>query len=249
MLIRWRTVLVIAAACAAAVAVAACGGPAAEPTPTPQPTPVPTPTPVPLTEQQVLDRAGEVMGEVVSFHFEMTHEVGTSEFLPGLNVEEVGGVVKVPDSIDVEYNGLFNDIPLRVKLIAIGDANWLTNPLTGSWESVDPAVSPVAFFKPEEGIKAVISSIYEAEFVVPPDGDEYRISGRMPPTAMVALMGQTVEEGFVDVEVWIGADTFLLSKARFSGRVVPLDGDDTVRVVTLWRYDEPTSIEPPPTDP
>ena len=125
--------------------------PAPTPTPTPTPAPTPTPTPAPLTEADVLQRAGAVMSGLKTFDFALTHEVGSSEFLPGLAVEEVKGQLEIPDKLSVEFSGLFGDIPIQVKLIKVGDLHYITNPLTGVWEEVPAANSPVGFFRPRRG--------------------------------------------------------------------------------------------------
>ncbi len=232
-----RTARVALAACLAAVALA-CGGPE------PLPTPTPTSTPVPLTADEVVSRSGAVMSALDSFQFDLTHEVGASAFLPGVSVERAAGQLEIPNKLIVEFTGLFGDFPIRVKLIAIDDANYLTNPITGSWETVETRLSPVAFFKPDEGIITVMSSITEARFEGPQD-DVYRIAGRMPASALSALMGATVEDAKVDVDLEIQADTFLLTKMRFAGQVTPSDDPTTVRVVTLSKFDEPVAIEAP----
>ena len=237
MRISLRLALLTLAACLASVALA-CDGPE------PLPTPTPTHTPVPLTADEVLSRSGAVMGDLKTFQFDLTHEVGTSAFLPGLSVERTVGQLEIPNKLIVEFTGLFGDFPIRVKLIAIDDANYLTNPITGSWEVVEAAVSPIAFFKPDEGIITVMSSITEARFQGSQD-DVYRIAGRMPASALSALMGTTVEDGTVAVDVEIQADSFHLTKVRFAGQVTPSDDPNTVRVVTLSNFDKPVTIEEP----
>ena len=237
MRISLRLAVVALAACLSPVALA-CGGPE------PLPTPTPTSTPVPLTADEVLSRSGTVMGDLKSFEFDLTHEVGASAFLPGVSVERATGQLVIPNKLIVEFIGLFGDFPIRVKLIAIDDANYLTNPITGSWEVVEATLSPVAFFKPDEGIITVMSSIAEAKFQGSQD-DVYRIVGRMPASALSALMGATVEDGLVDVDLEIQADSLLLTKVRFAGQVTPSDDPSTVRVVTLSKFDEPLAIEAP----
>ena len=240
-----------AAAPAEAAAPTAAPEPTAAPTPTPTPTPTPaptpTPTPTPLTEADVLQRAGAVMSGVKTFDFALTHEMGTSEFLPGLAVEEVTGQLEIPDKLSVEFSGLFGDIPIQVKLIKIGDLHYITNPLTGVWEEVPAANSPVAFFRPEEGIAAVMASI--AATFDGPEGDVYSLSGTLPASAFAALVGDTLEDAVVDVTIEIQADSFQLTKIRFAGQVSPLDDPSVVRVVELSRFGESVSIEAPDTAP
>ena len=52
-------------------------------------------------------------------------------------------------------------------------------------------------------------------------------------------------DGVVDLEVEIDAHTLHLKLARFTGQVAPSDAPNTVRVVTLSKFDEPVNIEAP----
>jgi hypothetical protein len=192
----------------------------------------------------VLARSGEVMANLGTFHFQMVHEVGSTAFLPGLNVEDTFGDVQPPDRLYAEFSGLFGNIPIHAKLIAIGDANYMTNPLNGEWQKIDANVSPIQFFNPKEGISSVLDEVTGAVFVES-GRDQYKLTGKVPASSLEALLGATVKEGVVDLEVEIDAHTLHLTLARFTGQVAPSDGPDTVRVVTLSKFDEPVNIEAP----
>ena len=188
------------------------------------------------------------MGGLKTFHFDLTHEVGTSEFLPGLSVEQVAGQLEIPNKLSVEFSGLYGDIPIRVKLIVIDGVNYITNPLTRVWAEVPAENSPVAFFRPQEGIAAVMSAITDASFDGP-EGEVYRLSGSISASAFAGLLGDTAEDAVVDVNIEVQADNFQLTKIRFAGQVTPTDDPSTVRVIELSRFDEPVTIEVPETAP
>ena len=219
-----------------AIVASACGGS--------EPVATPVPTAEPLTEAEVLSRSANLMAGLATFRFEMTHEVGTTEFLPGVEVEEVFGDVQPPDRLYCEFSGLFGNIPINAKLIAIGDANYMTNPLTGEWQEIDATVSPIQFFNPKEGVSSVLDEVTGAAFVAS-EPDLYKLTGKVPVGSLEALMGATVEGGIVDIEVEIDAGSLHLKLVRFIGQVTLSDTPDTVRVVTLSRFDEPVTIEAP----
>ena len=222
------------------------------PSPTDSSTPLATPTQaslaVPLTADEVLSQADTAMGNLRTFQFDLTHEAGTSELLPGLDVERALGQLEIPSRQIIEFIGLFGDFPIRVKLIAIDGATYLTNPITGSWEVVSARVSPIAFFKPDELVTTVISSITEAVVQGSRD-DVYQIAGRVPASALSALVGATLEDAIVEVDLEIRADSFHLTRVRFTGQVAPTDAPSTVRVVNLSHFDEPVMIEAPEINP
>lgn len=233
---RGPLLLILALSTASLFAAAACGGPG--------PAATPAPTREPLTEAEVLARSGELMASLTSFRYEMIHEVGTTAFLPGLEIEKTLGDVQTPDRLYSEFSGLFGDIPISAKLIALSDRNFMTNPLTGKWQEIDAAVSPIGFFNPKQGISSMMSQVTDARFVAS-GPSVYRLTGRMPAASLEPLMGATVENGVVDVELEIDADSLHLKMARFLGQVNPTDTPETIRVVTLSRFNEPVNIEAP----
>ena len=134
--------------------------PSPTPEPTATPTPSPTPTPVPLDAKEVLERAGRVMSELSSFHFRLKHQKGSTEFAPGLYVEEAEGDVVNPDSIQVAFTGTFGKgFAIRSELITIGTTSYMKNPLSGKWEAVPVEISPLGFFSPARGIAAMTGKV------------------------------------------------------------------------------------------
>ena len=134
---------------------------------------------VALTVSDVISKSGEYMTTLTSFNFKMTHEVGATEFLPGLNVEEVSGDVQPPDLLAAEFVGMFGAFPIRSMLVAIGKDNYLTNPLTGVWEQIEPTVNLGGFFNTSEGMASLLEKMTGTEFLLDPtlESSNYKIKG------------------------------------------------------------------------
>jgi lipoprotein LprG len=215
--------------------------------PTPTATAVPTPTPTPVTPQGALAQSGEVMASLTSFHFRMVHEIGSTEMLPGLKVDDVFGDVQTPDRLFAEFRGLFGSFTIKAQIIAIGNDNYMTNPLSGTWEKVDTQVTPIGFFNPRQGIASMMGQITEAEFLDPitTGSNTLVIGGVLQAQALRPLLGNTLTTELVKVELHIERTSLRLLKAVFDGAVTPTDQADTLRVVTLTRFNEPVTIEPP----
>ena len=135
------------------------------PTPLPSPTPSPSPTPTPINPQALLEESGRAMEKLRSFRFRLVHESGGTPLLPNLVVQEVQGDVIKPDRISADFSGTFGGFAIKSSLISLGDASYMTNPLTGQWESVPTQVSPLAFFDPGRGIAAMMSRVEEASLL------------------------------------------------------------------------------------
>ena len=207
----------------------------------------PTATPTPLDPEAVLAKSGQVMGDLRTFHFKLEHPVGSTALIPGLAVDEAEGDIVKPDRLEAKFSARFGNIAVLSRMKAIGDVNYLTNPLTGDWETVDTNVSPIGFFNPSKGITGMLAQLEQVALLKAPRsaGDVYVLKGMLPVDALGPLLGSTLEDTLVETELTIRADSFHLLKAVFDGRVIPTDADEVVRVVTLSRFNEDIVIEPP----
>lgn len=238
------TMLVATGLATVVIGAYACGGSASAPTPTLPPTPEPTtaPTPVPLTVAEVLERAGTVMETLESFEFLIGHESGATPLMPNLNLEEASGQVIRPDKITTDFSGTFGGYAFKSSLVSLGDTTYMTNPLTGLWEEVPTELNPYQFFNPQAGIAAMMSQVVEARMVQ--KGGVYRITGMLPAQALGPLLGTTVEDSLISVEIEIDAE-FRIVEAVLDGRATPNEPDGTVRVIRLSQFNEPFEIQPP----
>ena len=242
--------LAFAVALAALVTIS-CGGAAVDataapgPSPTPTSSPTPTPTPPPFDAEATLSHSGKVMGELSSFRFNLKHEGGGTEFLPGMIVEEAAGTVVNPDKISVSFSGTFGErYAYRASLVTLGGESYMTNPLTGVWEAMPTGVSPLGFFNPTRGIAAIMLQLGQVRLAG--DGaEELRLSGVLPAEALAPLLGGTLEGVTVRVDLVIDSMDLYLLQARVMGRVTPNDPGGIVRVIVVSAFDEPAVIEAP----
>lgn len=219
----------------------ACGGGSA-PAATTTPTSTPTPTPTPMDPQTVLDRAGDAMDGISSFEFRLDHESGGTVLMPNLVIGEIEGHVIRPDRLSIDFRGRFGNFPIKGRLISVADVTYMTNPLTDAWEVVPQDVSPVGFFNE---IAGMLSQVTQA--VAAPNGpDVHRITGRLPAEALEPLVGTTVTGTTIAVDLVVRGSDFYLLEATFHGRVNEAEDADTVRVITLSRFNESFTVEPPP---
>lgn len=235
--------LALAAAILAAIALAqACGRSTPPPTPTPAPTSTPTPTPI--NPQALLRESGLAMERLGSFQFHLGHKSGGTPLSPGLLLQEAQGTVIKPDKISAQFSGTFGGFAIKSGLITLGDDSYMTNPLTGRWESVPRQVSPLGFFNPSLGIAAMMSQV-EQVALLPGGKDVHRLKGRLPTEALAPLLGTTLKGTTVGVELAIDGSHFYLLEATIEGTVTPGEPEGTVRLITISRFNEPFTIQPP----
>ena len=226
---------------AVAVVLVACGGSQAEPTP------IPTATPLPPDPKAILERSGQVMASLNTFNFRMHHDVGSLEILEGLLINRVSGKIANPDKLSMEFAGSFGGgYAIKSEVITVGDQTYMTNPLTGNWEASDASISPVGFFSPTRGIAEMMAQTQDVTLLDDGASDgAYRLSGALPTTALASLVGPTLTDRTVDLELKIDSTTDYLLEVRFIGAVTPSDVEDAERVIVLSFFNEDVVIEPP----
>ncbi len=235
-----RNLLAAAIATLSLIAIG-CGGSEPNATSTPVPTPV-------VDVAALLSQSGAVMERLQSFHFRLYHDAGSLEITQGLFIDDVEGEIVKPDRISVTFRGNLGGFAIESSIISIGDTGYLTNPLTGRWETGPADLNSLGFFSPSEGIAAMKSQVRDAILLsggeVP--AGSYRIGGKLQATALSPLIGTAIlEDAVLDLELVIDSEQHYLVEARFTGRAVASDLEDATRVIEISAFDEPISIDPP----
>lgn len=208
------------------------------------PTSTPTPSPTPINPQVLLDQSGQAMESLDSFHFLLEHRSGGTPLLPGLLIESAEGDIVNPDQLSIDFSGAFGTVFIESSVVTLGDASYMTNPLTGKWATIPTEESPLGFFDPQRGVSEIMSQVANAS-LISSDKAAYRIEGELPAEALANILGTTLKGVSISVELTIDADTLYLLEAVLDGRVTEGEPDGTVRVITLSRFNEPIVIEPP----
>lgn len=221
----------------ALVALAACGGSSSTAA-------TATPTSVPPDPAELLRLAGRATSDLRSFRFRLDHRGGGTPIAPNLTITEADGDVVSPDRIAIDFAGTLGAFAVRSGLVTIGEDSYMTNPLTGLWESVPRNVSPLGFFDPRVGIGSMLTRV-EAPVLLATGDEEHRVSGVLPVDALQPLLGPQTQGTTVKVELTIDAATNFLTKAVLDGRATASEPDGVVRIITLSQFNEPLIIDPP----
>ena len=234
-----------AALFATALVLAACGGGGDE---TEQPT---GPT-IPADVTTILEASSTAMGEVESVAFELRRD-GAPVFIDSFEsiaLNSATGQFTVPQSaralLEVEVNG---SLTTELGAIALGEEIWLSNPVTGDFETLPPGydIDPSLFFDPENGWRPLMANLADAELL--PDGtldgvDHYRISGTAPAEQVSVITARLVRNQDVEIDFWIQPVTGLVARAEFSTDA-PGDDDTIDWTLLLDEYGAEFDITPP----
>ncbi len=188
----------------------------------------------------LLQRMGAAMEEVSSFEFLLDHESGGTVLMSNLVMTEITGQVVRPDRLSIGFKGRFGNFAIQGQLITVGEATYMTNPLTDEWEEIPPDVSPVRFFNE---FADMVSQVTPSGATW--DGDLFRVKGRLPTEALEPLVGSTIKGETVGIELAALSSNGYIVEVKFDGAVTEAEEAGTVRSITLSRFNESFSIELP----
>lgn len=141
----------------------------------------------------------------------------------------------------------------KVDLIAIGDSQWQTNPLSGEWEVIPPGsnFNPSALFHPETGIQAALANdLSEMELIGVEELEEvpgqqlYALSGKLAGQRAYQMSFGLIGPDELQVTMWIAPSTFELYRLVIVEPGVD-EEDDTIWQIDFWNFDQVSEITPP----
>ncbi|HXH21131.1 MAG TPA: LppX_LprAFG lipoprotein [Dehalococcoidia bacterium] len=223
---------VIAAAVAATALAAACGGDGGDASG--------------VSAQEVLSRAAQRFASVKTFHFRLEHENGATQIVFGLGIDTAEGDFVLPDRMSAEARGKLGPATVSVRLVAIGDRTWVTNPFSRQFERAPGSVLDI--IDPAALVAAVARSLRDAKVEGSDSVDgvrAYRVKGSMRTDDLAEGLSFGEPGRTVEVEVWVGRDDSLIRRARLKGPMAAGEADNIVRQLSLSRYDAPVTIEEP----
>ncbi len=200
---------------------------------------------LPADPEVILAEATAAMSAVETLAFELTRS-GAPITVASLQFDAAEGQYAAPDSAQAVLKVKAGGISVEVATIAIGERVWITNPLSQQWEEFPAGTgfNPAIIFDPEVGWEPLLgddlSSVeLDGERA---DGGTYVITGTVAPARVEVLTARLVRDQPVDVEMWIDAETALVTRVAFATQ-----GEDgrSDWLLLLSEFGEPVSIEPP----
>lgn len=220
-----------------ALAVAACGGDAATATPPPG-----------LSPRDVLDSSAAAMAGVNSFRYSLENFGGETPLPAGLSMRSARGVMAKPDQMTAEISASFLGFRVEVNVISVGQRTYMTNPITGAWQTFATGLSPVAFFDPAKGVNLILRGMIQPSIGEPGEvggTPVIRIVGQLPAEAVQFIAGSFAEGSVLEAELSIGQEDRLLRQVRLAGRITEDEPDGMVRVLTFSDFNQTFDIKPP----
>jgi len=197
----------------------------------------------------VTESAAAAMAEVSSVEFSVACEgapVHIDEFeriaLTGLR-----GQFVVPGRAQAELAVTIDgDLRTRLGAVAVGTEIWLSNPVTGEFETLPEGydIDPSRFFDPKGGWRPLLAGLQDLTLVGIDDrgGERYHVRGTATSQQMSDVTAGLVDDQDVVVDLWIHPTTSLVTAAGFDTTTA---AGTTSWSLELGRYGDTFRIDPP----
>ncbi len=201
------------------------------------------------TAQQVLASIQKDFPQVSSFHVIMkVDDLGTSSGSQ-IQIRSADGDVIMPDKVKAQANVLFSGQPVTIKIISIGDVQYITDPITGQWRVVKGVLNASTLTNPNTGIVSLSSKLQN---VTGPTADIvngvpcWRVHGSLDAKYLAFLTGGGVPAGtMLQTSVCAGQSDGLPYQLSLVGQAAKSDTAQTSRTFNISGYNEHTTITAP----
>ena len=196
---------------------------------------------------QLITQAQAAIQKVQSYHFNLAVDnPGTGA---ALIIKTADGDVLVPDKLKATANVLVFGNVVQVQIIAIGDKQYVTDPITNKWMHTSGLLDPRTLSDPKTGIAAILGHIQNpgTHSDANVDGKAcWSIDGTLDAKYLAGITGGGAPAGTMDkINTCIGKSDKLPYVIKITGIAAPGDTDKTARTIKLSKFNENLTITAP----
>jgi hypothetical protein len=199
--------------------------------------------------QQVLNAIQKNFRSVTTFHVTMKVENLGKASASQIEIRSADGDVIMPDKVKAQASVLFSGEPVTIKLISIGNVQYITDPITGQWRVVKGVLNAGTLTNPDTGL---ISLAHKLQKLSGPTADVvngvpcWRVNGLLSAKNLAFLTGGGVPAGtMLQTSVCAGKADGLPYQLNVVGRAATSDTAQTSRSFTISGYNEKITITAP----
>ena len=201
---------------------------------------------VPDTHQLIM-QAQAAIQKVQSYHFNLAVDnPGTGA---ALIIKTADGDVLVPDKLKATANVLVFGNVVQVQIIAIGDKQYVTDPITNKWMHTSGLLDPRTLSDPKTGIAAILGHIQNPGTPTDANVDGkpcWSIDGTLDAKYLAGITGGGAPAGTMDkINTCIGKSDKLPYVIKITGIAAPGDTAKTARTIKLSKFNENLTITAP----
>ena len=196
---------------------------------------------------QLITQAQAAIQKVQSYHFNLAVDNPGSG--AALIIKTADGDVLVPDKLKATANVLVFGNVVQVQIIAIGDKQYVTDPITNKWMHTSGLLDPRTLSDPKTGIAAILGHIQNPGTPTDANVDGkscWSIDGTLDAKYLAGITGGGAPTGTMDkINTCIGKSDKLPYVIKITGIAAPDDTDKTARTIKLSKFNENLTITAP----
>ena len=214
-------------------------------------TPTATPSPTAIAAQDILNSAAQRFDQTNSLHFDLTVDGNVALDQNGtIKLHGATGDLKRPDSAQAKANVTFLGANLSISLVSIGTDEYMTNPISGSWEKApsDLGYDPAVLFDKNQGISHVIRNLQDPKIVgtdTVNGEDAYHITGTVKKEDAEPIAGGALTSDSLPVDLWVDKQTNDVVKLVLHDSSGSGGNAETTWTLLLTKQNESVTIDKP----
>lgn len=202
-----------------------------------------------VAPQTVLAQSSAAMKKIKGFHFVYeVHKPASAKPSSGLEIARIAGDVNSEGSMRATIDVTQAGIPLQLQFVVIGGTQYIKDPLSQTWQSINTADSPVGELNLSAGTIRILDRITETSYEGR-DGRQgantYHITGKVAATDVEAIVGAVNTTGDFPTDIWAGVKDGLVYEVQIAGAATPSEDPGIRRSIVLSNLDEYVDIEAP----
>jgi hypothetical protein len=201
------------------------------------------------TAQQVLSAVQKNFRTINTFHLIMKVDNLGNASGSQIQIRSADGDVIMPDKVKALASVLFSGQLVTIKLVSIGDVQYITDPITGQWRVLKGVLNVSTLTSPDTG---VISLVAKLQNVAGPTDDAvngvpcWHVTGSLDAKYLKFLTGGGVPAGtMLQTSVCAGKADGQLYQLSAVGQAASGDTAQTSRTFTISNYNEHVTITAP----
>lgn len=201
-----------------------------------------------LGAAEVMSRSSDALKKTTSVHFKLTSTGGMMAIGTGLAARAIEGDVVRPDRLKGTAVSTFGKLTVDLGFMVIGTHQYVTNPITKKWQELPASATAPNLLDPDHGAAALLKQVTDLKKLANEsvDGvDCFHVGGKIAAALIAGLVGAPGNGEALDGEVWVGTKDFLPRQIRLVGPVATNEPPGIQRTLSLSKYDETVTIEPP----
>ena len=191
---------------------------------------------------------------VESLHFNIERDGALAYIDSGglLAFKRAEGDFQSPDRMRAVVRVITAFTPVDVGMVALGDEQYTTDPITGEWGQLPPEwgqLNLVVIFDPETGIQQLLKDgVTDLELLGTEEIDDrlqYRIRGRASGERLNDMTLGFIGQGDVELEVWVDAEDHYVRRLYITDPVTDPE-DPTTWTLEFSSFGQAVEIKAPP---